>query len=180
MNRKQKIILWLKNNPAHVIGYTVFLIVFFSLNGERIINNFKSEGIELPIIKYEVLSGSTEKNLLYPIENSNSVLLFWATWCTPCKVEMDRLKRSVESGTLKGSSIFLINPFEEKEASIAHLKKYAYPFIFLHDSNDTLKRKLKISQTPTMLFLKGNFIKRMSTGISLTGIYQAESFLKTN
>lgn len=175
LSKKQKFLDWLKKNKAHVFGYLVFLVVFFTLHGERIINNFKSEGLEISSKTYQSLDSKTYS---FPIDQKNTILLFWATWCTPCKVEMDRLKRSVESGAIKGDSIFLLNPFEEKEAMVTHLKKYPYPFIFLIDEENSVSKKLNITQTPTMLFLQGNHIKRMSSGISLTGIYQAESFLK--
>lgn len=177
LSKTQKIVQWIKKNPAHVIGHAVFLIVFLTLHGERIINNFKSEGIEISSQNYQTIDGHT---LNFPMDKKNTILLFWATWCTPCKIEMDRLKRSVEDGAIKGDSIYLLNPFEERSAMDIHLKKYPYPFIFLLDENQTVSRTLKITQTPTMLFLNGNKILRMSSGISLTGIYQAESFLNKN
>lgn len=175
MNRKQKILEWITKNKVNIFGYFIFVIIFVWLHGERIINNFKAEGIKISTQTYQTIDGQI---LSYPIASNNSILLFWATWCAPCKVEMKRLKRSVDNGTIKANSIFLLNPFEEKATMVSHLKKHPYPFVFLIDENNSIAKNLNITQTPTMLLLKGSKIEHMSSGISLTGIYQAESFLK--
>ncbi len=175
MNKDFQFSSWVKNNRTYILGYIIFLIVFLALHGERIINNYKSQGTVVTSQNYTTHSG---EQLSFPIIGKNTILLFWASWCAPCKIEMNRLKKSVGNGTINRDSIYLLNPFEDQSTIVAFLKKSPYPFTFLIDNDQKLTRQLNITQTPTTLFLKGLEIEKMSSGISITGILEAESFLK--
>lgn len=146
------------------------------MHGPRIYNNFKNEDQTITPINHSVLL-NPGTSLEFPLQNKNSLIIFWASWCAPCKLEMNRLKKSVEEKKISPDQIFAINPFEEKEIELAFINKEKYPFIFLRDELNTLKIQLKIEQTPTVLLFEKTHLKKISSGISLIGIFQAETFL---
>ena len=114
------------------------------------------------------------KNLLH--KGKNTIAIFWASWCGPCKVEMERLKTSVEAGKIDQKRIFAINPFEDENNIKEFIRKNPYPFTFIYYEQEL--DRLNINVTPTTIFFVGNTIERMESGMSVIGIWNAENFLK--
>ena len=136
----------------------------------------KNEGVVLSSESYEVLNKNIGKDSIsFPSSNSNSIAIFWATWCGPCKIEMNRLKASVENGKIPAGAIIAINPFESKEVSQKFLATNPYPFTFV--DAPLVSQKLNISATPTTVYFENEKISSISSGMSLFGIWRAEFFL---
>ncbi|GAB4018754.1 MAG: hypothetical protein Fur0010_20120 [Bdellovibrio sp.] len=131
--------------------------------------NFSQEGQTIDPQTYQVLG---EENTIELPNNQRVMLLFWATWCGPCHIEMDRLKQSVETGKIRKEQIFALSPFENEREVKQFLEKSPYPFRFLIGQSP-----LVIKQTPTTVLLDGNKIHSMKSGMSLIGIFLAEKFL---
>lgn len=153
------------------------LLIFFIITQVPVLaNNLKNKGKSIPTKEYLIINEKNQYTKFPPPEKS--IVIFWASWCGPCKVEMARLGASVKNGKIGKSSIFAINPFEEISIVQEYLKNTPYPFTFI-DATD-LAFDLNINATPTTLFLDGNRIESNSSGMSLTGIWSAENFLKQN
>lgn len=135
-----------------------------------LLNNLKSLGQELAPLTYPQIGG---QDVIFPPKDANALVIFWASWCMPCKIEMGRLRSSVESGKIPKDKIFAINPFEERKVVEKFLKGNRYPFIFIEAPG--ISSLLKIDKTPTTLFLENKKITRMSSGMSFIGIWRAES-----
>lgn len=140
--------------------------------GPEWVTNQRSEGIVVPQKEYSVYA--QENKTKFP-PDSKVVTIFWASWCSPCKVEMSRLKRSIKSGKIKSSQIVAINPFEEPEIAAKFLKGNPHPFTFIHAPDVT--KQLNVTSTPTTIFLDKGIITNRSSGLSLLGIWRAELFL---
>lgn len=153
----------------------VILIAFLIKQGPSILNNFSQSGKELPTREYKILSTEPASSIIFPQENQNKILFFWATWCGPCKVEMARLKSSVEAGKIPARDIIAINPFEEETVVKKFLKQSPFPFLFVEAPE--MARELQVELTPTTVFVKDKKVVRMSSGMSLIGIWRAELFL---
>jgi len=136
-------------------------------------NNNEQEGKSIETNTYKVLN-EINKEIIFPT-NTNSIIFFWASWCMPCKVEMERLKTSVNNKKINSNQIIAINPFETNEQTHRFLKKNAYPFIFIDAKN--ISKDLGINATPTIALIKDNKVEQISSGISLWGIWKIESFL---
>lgn len=112
------------------------------------------------------------------LDNSKKyILFFWATWCAPCKAEMQRYKSSIESGKIKKENFIAVNPFESPAVQNKFIKKNSYPFTFV-DDGQILSNLLEIRATPTVTFIKNKSVTRQSTGISIIGIFRAEWFFQ--
>jgi thiol-disulfide isomerase/thioredoxin len=155
-----------------------FVILAFALymQGPTILKNFQTEGTKLATEEYNQISADGLKGkVLFPPQNLSSMTIFWATWCAPCKLEMQRLKSSVENGKIPKESIFAINPFETTAVVISFLSKNDFPFTFIEAPG--VSQRLNISSTPTTLFIEKNEITSMKSGLSFIGIWRAEYFL---
>ena len=155
-------------------GLPLTVFVFIAVTqGPVIYQNFQSQGKTLPsvsLVNLETQSKTTLPN------GENNLIIFWASWCAPCKLEMARIKNSVEDGTISPENVFALNPFERPSKIKRFLDKNSYPFQFVSD-NGKLAHFLDVKATPTFVWLKKEEIYRVSTGIHVIGIYLLESFL---
>jgi cytochrome c biogenesis protein CcmG/thiol:disulfide interchange protein DsbE len=165
--KNSKVKLWLSN----IIFWGAIIFVAYK-NIPQWLNGFNQSGKRLETKSYQLIGG---ENLEFPKADQKSIIIFWASWCGPCKLEMNRLKSSVEKNLILKTQIFAINPFENQ----MQIKKFfnnPYPFQFI-DAPD-IANQLNVSATPTNVFLDGQKVQSMSTGISLVGIWRAEYFVK--
>lgn len=153
----------------------VAVVVF--LQAPSFLNNIQQSGNKIVSQEYEVITStsSTGEKVLFPPQK-RSIAIFWASWCAPCKLEMARLKSSVENGTLAKESVFAINPFEEILTIRKFLAQNDYPFTFINAPG--VAQDINVQATPTTIFIDENTITSMSSGMSLTGIWRAEFFLR--
>lgn len=157
--------------------FTLILLTFLVWKKTpEVLKNYNSEGLKLKPQEYQVLNSlNLKEKALFPLEKSNSLVIFWATWCAPCKLEMKRLKSSIENGKIPRKRIFAINPFESNEVIRKYLKKNSYPFTFIDAHN--ISYQLQVDITPTTLFLEKETVTSRSSGLSIIGIWKAEFFL---
>jgi thiol-disulfide isomerase/thioredoxin len=138
-------------------------------------NNFSRKDEVIPARELKVFSKEENETITFPPKDSKAIAIFWASWCGPCKFEMARLKKSVESGSIPRKSIFAINPFESNLQVEKFLNDNNYPFTFIEASS--IAEELGVKVTPTTLFIDKGRITEMSSGMSIWGIWKAELYL---
>lgn len=152
------------------------LILVIIKQAPVIFENFKNQQRLIPTKKVLLVSSDGNDGLIsYPQKKKRTLAIFWSTSCAPCKLEMKRLKSSVESGKISRDAIFAINPFESVSQIRKFIKKNPHPFRFISDHE--ISSELSIQVTPTSVRFDGEKIESISSGMSLTGILSTEYFL---
>ena len=139
-----------------------------------VVGNFKMEGREIQSKEYSPLNAAGTLATFPPL-SGKTIAIFWATWCGPCKLEMERLTQSVKENKIPQGAIFAINPFEEANDTIEFIRKNNYPFTFIHAPE--VASELNVLATPTTVFIDERKIDSISSGLSFIGIWRAESYL---
>ena len=152
----------------------VISIILYTRGG-AILYNFSLEGKAINSLSTTQYTVSPHTEVIFP-PKGKSIGIFWHSQCAPCKVEMIRLKRSVESNSMDSLKIFAINPFESDQEIEKFIHKNQYPFQFIKDTG--ISKSLNIEVTPTTVFIESNELKSIHSGMSFLGIWLAESFLK--
>ena len=98
-----------------------------------------------------------------------TVLVFWATWCGPCKVELSRIQRLVANGTIARDSVVGVDVGEDKTLVAQAVSERGYTFDVGLDSSRGLANQYKVNVTPTILFRNADgTIAWRTAGISPT------------
>jgi cytochrome c biogenesis protein CcmG, thiol:disulfide interchange protein DsbE len=159
----------------------LFLLLFAFLLWRQVpllLNNMEFQGSQIQPTLCSIIEISHGDNeILFPPNRSKSIVIFWASWCGPCKIEMERLKTSIKNGKMPSNLIFAINPFEPIEVIRKFITSHDYPFTYIEAPH--LAKDLNIEVTPTTLFIDENAgIASISSGMSILGIWKAERFFK--
>lgn len=164
--KKVKITNWLM---------TIILVSFFLYSqGPSLVQNVHNEG---KVIKsFEAYSLNSASLETFP-RNEKQIFIFWATWCGPCKLEMNRLKNSVEEGEIDGSKIIAYSAYEDIKTIQKFLRKNPYPFEFVIDKRASLAYELGLSLTPTVIHFNERKAEYIGTGVSPLLVFRAKDFL---
>lgn len=96
------------------------------------------------------------------------ILNFWASWCTPCKVELPHLQATWEKYRDSGDVILVTVAGSQSEEALirSHIQSSGYTFIVLLDPSDSAFNRYQIVSIPRTFFIdKGGTIRRIQQGM---------------
>lgn len=141
-----------------------------------IYKNFSAQNKPAPVATLKRLSG---EEIGFPIPNQKSIVVFWATWCGPCKVELNRLNQMMNEGKIKSTQLLAVSIQESAETVNAFLEKNPFQFSIALDESGLVAEKYNVQGTPTVVFLDENGkVDWITTGLSPTLGLRVQSFLK--
>lgn len=153
----------------------MFIVLLYT-KAPDFLNHINLQGGTVNPIKIEMLNGKYFDSLNY---KKPLVIVFWATWCMPCQLELSRLNKLVENNEIKADSILAISIQEESNLVKKESLLRGYKFQIAIDSNGQWAQLFQVGGTPTVIFLNQNQeIQWITTGISPTLAYRVKDFLK--
>lgn len=168
------------------IGFTIAALYFVYLVSLLVVayrNNKSFEGQPLgPAVVASVSASGDARSVNIDLEaisaEENTVVVLWATWCGPCHSLLMDLKEEVGAQRLNGNRIVAVSMAEPISDVRAYLEKDPLPFAVGVDPEGQLARRLKVSGTPTVVFLgpSSTIVKVSTGGFGLTG--KVTEFLK--
>lgn len=140
-----------------------------------IITNFGQQDKKAINFTLKIINGENYNLYTKP---KKQVLVFWATWCGPCEVELKRINQMIKDQKIRQQDILAISSYEEESIVKEKAKKENYLFNIGLDTNGSIRALYQVSATPTTIFIdEHNTINWMTTGLSPTLEYRINSFL---
>lgn len=143
---------------------TVAVLALLATKIPGIYANFKTEGSVAP--EFSVL---TNNGLEFNTKDlhAKKVLVFWATWCPPCEMELSRINELVKEKRIPAEAILAISMQEEKDLVDRVAAERDYQFPIAYDLDGQVSRLFNVQGTPTVVFLSGDKkISWISMGLS--------------
>jgi peroxiredoxin len=78
---------------------------------------------------------------------------FWATWCSPCKVQARLLETLWDEVKGEGVQFLAVSLGEPRETVEAYIEKTPYPYPVLYDTADEIATQAEIYALPTVMVL---------------------------
>lgn len=108
------------------------------------------------------------------------VLVFWATWCGPCDVELSRINQMIRDREIENQSVLAISVQEDAKIVSEAVRVRDYLFPVGLDLKGTIAESYQVSGTPTVLFLdREKNVAWRTTGLSPTLGFRIRGFLKS-
>lgn len=120
----------------------------------------------VPSSEIKTLDGKTTTLQKISEENNLIVVSLWATWCVPCKKELDAINE-VYDDWVDETNVKLYAISVDDARTVSRVKPLvngkAWDFTILLDTNNDLKRELGASTVPLTLIIKdGKIVFRHS------------------
>jgi thiol-disulfide isomerase/thioredoxin len=144
--------------------------------------SFAQNGKKFPDVQLKTMDGKTVNTSDIIAKNKYTFVSFWATWCGPCKREMDAISEVYTSWKNDyGLEVVAISIDDVRGAAKipALVKQKAWEYTILIDGNASLQQILNFSSIPQSYLLdqNGNIIYAHS-GYSPGDEFQIEEKIK--
>lgn len=135
-------------------GFNIVLVIgviyFLAQRLPGIMELYRLEGQVAATSQVTDLSSGNPINLPF---TEKKVLVFWATWCGPCKVELARINKLIESGAIPAESVVAVSVKEEASLVADFVKQNNYLFKVALDESGQAAQLYQVSGTPTIYFI---------------------------
>lgn len=117
----------------------------------------------LPSVEVKTLDGQSVDIQQYAANGKITVISFWATWCSPCKKELDAIAELYDEWQ-KEYDMELVAITMDTQRALAKVKPMVeskgWPFIILSDANQVLRNSLNFQAIPQTFLLdqEGNIV----------------------
>ena len=114
---------------------------------------------QLPNIKLKDVTGNSI-NLSEISNNGNpTIISFWATWCKPCKAELNAIAEVFEDWVEEtGVKLIAISIDDARSSSRVepYVNAMGWEYTVLMDPNGDMKRAMNVNNVPHTFLLNGN------------------------
>lgn len=139
-------------------------------------NQQKGQQIEPTVVQLLQADGTLTPTPLFS-DSSRKVLIFWATWCGPCTVELSRVQKLIAKNEIPSKDILAISIQEAPGTVLQALKERKYTFPVALDLDGKIAHDFQVRGTPTTVYLENGKVARISTGLSLLVEKNLKDFL---
>ena len=162
-----------KNKITNIIIWVIAAAVLY-MRAPTIIENFKNQDQKAADFHLKTLNGEDFNLSTQP---KKMVIVFWATWCGPCELELKRINKMIDDKKIRASNVLAISSREDESTLREKVVKKNYLFNVGVDSNGEVASLYNVSATPTILLIDDKqIINWMTTGLSPSLEYRISTF----
>jgi peroxiredoxin len=165
-------------NKKNFINTLFFIVAVYALYLKlpSILTHFKYQDQKAPDFTVRMVNGESFNLVTQP---KKVVVVFWATWCGPCEIELKRINKMVMDRKIQPLDVLAISSNEEESIVREKTKRENYLFNIGLDTNGSIANQYQVSATPTIMFIdEKQIVNWMSSGLSPTLEFRITSFLK--
>ena len=116
-------------------------------------------GAKIPSVKLKDIDGNSVNTAELSNDGNPMVISFWATWCAPCKKELNAIHEVYEDWQNEtGVKVIAVSIDDARSAT--RVKPYVdaqgWDFEVLMDTNGDFKRSLNVNNVPQTFLVDGN------------------------
>jgi len=134
---------------------TLLLIVMLAIVGI----GYAGEGDKIPAATVKKLDGTKVNANTFSNDGKPIIISFWATWCKPCKKELDAIAEEYEDW-VKETGVKLIAVSIDDVRSSAKVstdvKTKGWKYEVYLDENQDFKRAMNVNNVPHTFIINGN------------------------
>lgn len=147
-----------------IVGFLVFAVFSFSLKREMHGNNAPQLMIQRGMVApdFQALDLNGQMVDLYETAKSNKIvgIVFWATWCDPCRVELNNIQKSyLGAKKTRGVEVLAVNLDPEQMPNFPFVREL--PFPVLADPGQMIAKQFGIRSLPSTVLLDPNGTHRV-------------------
>lgn len=170
-----KLVRRLKQN----IWWAVLLAVLLTQHIPALVSDAKKAGRVVTRPELLAPNGQTLRGTDPPFAG-RQVIVLWATWCKPCKLQLNLVKGAVALGLLGPGSVIALNTGEDPATVQAFASAHDYPVTYAIADSEWINEALELNLTPTVVFMRDlSQIDAISSGLNTIGLLRAAWYLNS-
>jgi len=134
-------------------------IMFFSLLLAAFsFSSFAGEGDRIPAAIVKKLDGGKVNSNTFSNDGKPMVISFWATWCKPCKKELDAIAESYPDWVKEtGVKVIAVSIDDARSSGkvVTDVKMKGWEFEVYLDENQEFKRAMNVNNIPHTFLVDG-------------------------
>lgn len=164
MVKVASLLTWVRKNLSNLIFALILLLVLY----RQLPIWMKSfQATDQAASAVEVTDLASGETLSLPQNSEAQAIVFWATWCPPCQIELDRIHEMVQDGQLRPEQVVAISSGEEQSTVRDHVAKKGWRFQVALDPDGAAAKAYHVQATPTTVLVSSDgMIQWYGTGIS--------------
>src|SRR3954470_15030733 len=133
-----------------IAALLLFASFSFTLSGD---------GDKIPSATVKKLDGSKINSNTFSNNGKPIIISFWATWCKPCKKELDAIQENYADWTKETGVKLIAISIDDARSSgkvVTDVKSKGWDFEVYIDENQDFKRAMNVNNVPHTFLVDGN------------------------
>lgn len=140
-----------KSQMSKKIIFTAIAIAFFT-------SAIAQTGSTIPAADVKALDGKTVNTSKFSNDGKPMIISFWATWCKPCKKELDAVAEVYPEWQKEtGVKLLAISTDDSRSSAkvVTDVKSKGWEFEVYMDENQDFKRAMNVGDIPHVFIING-------------------------
>lgn len=116
------------------------------------------EGDKIPAVTVKKLDGSKVSSSTFTNDGKPIIISFWATWCKPCKKELDAIQENYDAWTEETGVKLIAISIDDVRSSgkvVTDVRSKGWEFEVYLDENQDFKRAMNVNNVPFTFLVDG-------------------------